>query len=410
MNLVAMSATDPNGGEVQLQYLTKQPDADHHSAAVSLGDLNMASPASLAKFVTLMKTEPKNRVGDTPEQTAELQHMPDMRAQHYGVILNDHGGAHTGEMQDQVHNHFMSEEEIEKGFKDGRVATDGKPLEWIGHDACLEACAETLTQLMHECKFMAGSQETEAGPGWTMNETVSDVKRSGEPQGSFKSGQAPTTRGGGEFGINQIMTPEFFQGAAQAAMDSAGTRGPDDGKEFVKKIVTMARGHQGDLATFTGFDMAGVPALLEAAKGLKDALNTTTVPKNQIAMAAKQSQKFYMENDMVDYCNHLGNLGDAKLADAAKKLAAAASSNNLVVAEEHSDRYPNAHGLSLETTPQRTGDTRILNPDLRDTKAGSSYKDHEWEKQTGLNAAITKASGGSTGGYGMGDDSAAVQA
>ena len=337
LKIVAESSQGPVGGGVIRQYIIKQPDSNHRSPVIQdLGDRNMGSAEQLADFITFMKTDPK------------------LKAENYALIINDHGNAWQGVCLDDPHKGWITLPELERACKIAREATDNKPLAFIGFDACMEATAETFVQLMHECLFMAGSEEIEGGPGW---------------------------------GYNQVCNSAAFDSAAKT-LSSREELSP---RAMVERIVDMAKGRDGDLPTMSAFDMSKAQGLLDSGKALRVALENTSVPKPILAKCVTDTQKFTMERDLYDFADRLSKLGDQDetLAAAAQDLKESLSS--CVVREKHSSRHPNAHGMTAELLPQRAKKPTSINKSVDLSKIKTdSYANTRWERETGLNKAIGK--------------------
>ena len=107
-----------------------------------LGPLNMASPDTLADFVSWgMKKYP---------------------AKHYLVVMQGHGGAWHGGLPDDVHKDRMDLPKIDQAFEKIKKET-GKSPDIIAFDSCLMANAEAAYQLRDHADIMIGSEEVEMG-------------------------------------------------------------------------------------------------------------------------------------------------------------------------------------------------------------------------------------------------------
>lgn len=336
MNIVSQASLAPSGGGCVRQLITKQPDSTTHSPILQdLGSRNMGDPKELADFIKWSKAN--------------------YPAKHYMLVLNDHGSGWQGCCQDESHDGWLSLPMLEDGLKQGREGSDGKPLDIVGFDACLMANVETVSQLRDEAKFLVGSEETEGGPGW---------------------------------GYNQILTPDTL-GAATMALRARGELTPES---MAQKIVAMAKGASGDLPTMSAIDTSKAGPLLDATKAFGQALIDTKVSNSDITKAANATQGFAMEKDLWDFANRVGKVAgsDQKLADAA--TAVKTGIENALVAEEHSTRYPNAHGLTIELTKQR-GDVSAapLNSDPGLTRISfDKYSNLRFSKETGFDNAVRK--------------------
>ncbi|MHB2019918.1 MAG: hypothetical protein ACYCW6_23505, partial [Candidatus Xenobia bacterium] len=69
---------------------------------------------------------------------------------------------------------------------------------------------------------------------------------------------------------------------------------------------------------------------------------------HSVVADAQASQQFYDTRDLYDFCQRVStdsSLKDPKLKQAAQEVMTAIP--QMVIAEEHSSQYPNAHGVSI---------------------------------------------------------------
>jgi hypothetical protein len=136
-----------------------------------------------------------------------------------------------------------------------------------------------------------------------------------------------------------------------------------------------------------------VPALLDATKAFGQAIKDTKIPNADIAQAADKAQAFYMESDLWDFANNVST----KSGDTDKNLTAAAEAvktavADALVAESHSQKYPNAHGMTVELKAQTPGVAPLsINPapELQRVTFGE-YKDLRFQQDTDFNGAVHK--------------------
>ncbi len=115
-----------------------------------LGEKNMANPATLSDFVTF-----------------GLENYP---AQHYALILWDHGGGLLGFGWDETSDQdalLPAElaDAVAAGLE-GAGLPDGAKLDLVGFDACLMGSVETANLLAPVADYLVASEELEGGPGW----------------------------------------------------------------------------------------------------------------------------------------------------------------------------------------------------------------------------------------------------
>lgn len=292
MDVVVQTSHAPVGGTVQRMKLEKNRQPGVSSPVLQdLGDVNMGSGAALSDFVQWgMKNFP---------------------AEHFMLIVSDHGSSWRGACQDDKHNGWMTLPDMEAGLKDAREKT-GRKLDVLGFDACLMGNLEVAHQLKDECNYMVGSEEVEGGAGW---------------------------------GYNRVLSKSMLHGA-DTAMCSRLDFSP---KQMAINVVTMAQGKQEDLATMTAIDMSKVGAISTAMNGFREAIVNSSATTLDLTEAAGNSQSFRHNYDLGDFASKVGeSIGpyDPRLAAAAEAVKSALG--DAVIAEQHSTKYPGAHGLSIQ--------------------------------------------------------------
>lgn len=117
--------------------------------AVELDDhgvLNLGDPDTLAEFI----------------ETTVASHAAD----HYALVLWDHGAGWIGIGPDESHNDLLEVAEIQQGISDGIERADIDGLDLIGIDACAMATYEVATALEGLGSYFVASEELEPGHGW----------------------------------------------------------------------------------------------------------------------------------------------------------------------------------------------------------------------------------------------------
>lgn len=101
-------------------------------------------------------------------------------AENYALILWDHGaGPVEGVCFDESYNmDSLSLDELKTALYNSRLPNNQK-FAWIGFDACLMACFETIDTCINYADYMIASQETIPGSGWNYS-FLTDINESFE--------------------------------------------------------------------------------------------------------------------------------------------------------------------------------------------------------------------------------------
>jgi len=127
-----------------------------------LGSLDMAEPGTLSDFI-------KWGVKNYP-------------AEHYAVVIMNHGYGFLGAVEDDISGKLMSIPEINSALSEARKQT-GVKLDILGFDACLMQQAEVAHQLKDTAKFLVASEEVEYPFGWPEGKLI------GRLQDELKKGE-----------------------------------------------------------------------------------------------------------------------------------------------------------------------------------------------------------------------------
>ncbi len=111
-------------------------------------------------------------MGEPSTLSAFLQYGYDtFPAEHYALILWDHGGGALGEVCHDVnfpsgdsYSDGLTMEELDTALAQSPFAE--VKLDWIGFDACLMSALETASVVAPYARYMVASEETEYGEGW----------------------------------------------------------------------------------------------------------------------------------------------------------------------------------------------------------------------------------------------------
>jgi hypothetical protein len=112
-----------------------------------LGDVDTGDPAPLADFIA--------------------QGIADHPAEHYALVISDHGASWPGVGGDEGSDHsVLTLDELRGGISDGLEQAGLDKLDLLGFDACLMATYETASMMAPLADRMIASQELEPGHGW----------------------------------------------------------------------------------------------------------------------------------------------------------------------------------------------------------------------------------------------------
>ena len=288
MNVVVK--LDEGDDNCRTYYLSKDGDPDKINSPVIAdhGSTNMSDPKVLAQFI-------KSTVEKYP-------------AEHYALIISDHGSAWEGAVQDASHKGWMSTPDIGRGIR-----LSGKKIDVLGFDACMMASTEVAHEVAQAgVGYMVASQETEGGDGW------------------------PYT---------PLLTPRKMQMLDRALRTKLDVT-PD---EFAKKIVETSCEDQKTLPTMSAVDLSQMKELSDATNLFAGQILSTETPVKILKEIARKTLSFNFFKDQYHFAQQVA--GDERITDNELKKGARAmmdSINKAVIAEQHSDEFPDAHGLTAE--------------------------------------------------------------
>jgi hypothetical protein len=151
VNLVAQvdrTNADPSWTDARRFLLQKDTDPETVTSPVleSLGEVDMGDPNTLVDFVMWAATN--------------------FPADHYALILSDHGGAWTGEGWDASSGFDqLTMPELDQAFSQ-ITETLGGTFDLIGFDACLMSQFDVIRLLAPYADYAVLAEETEPGYGW----------------------------------------------------------------------------------------------------------------------------------------------------------------------------------------------------------------------------------------------------
>ncbi len=138
---------------------------------------------------------------DTLEKflTETMRNFP---SKYVALVLNDHGGAYKGSMQDYASGTIMRNPDLKKAILNAEKAT-GRKIDVIGFDACLMASFESIYELKDTADYLTVSEELTIATGWPYDSILYaanniNIRAIEEVQRKYKSK------------ISEEVTPELF--------------------------------------------------------------------------------------------------------------------------------------------------------------------------------------------------------
>jgi len=268
-----------------------KPDKVRSPVLDDLGKTNMADPRVLADFIKFsMKKYP---------------------AKNYILLISDHGLGWKGIAEDESHKGWMTMPTVRKGLELAQKET-GQKVNVVGFDACLMASTEVVKELKGQTDFIVASEQTEGGDGW------------------------PYT---------PLLNPDNLDQMTEALKQDAQITP----KLLATAIVETAKSDQESLPTLSAIDMKQVGKLTKASDDLARLIIKTDTPGSLLRNISRNTENFYIFKDQYHFAEQIAKsdeIKDNKLKKGARNLMKAIGS--AVIAEQHSNKHPNAHGLTAE--------------------------------------------------------------
>jgi hypothetical protein len=126
----------------------------------------------------VLSTKGKVDTGD-PKILAGFIHstIEQFPAEHYALIISDHGASWPGVGADgSANDDMLNLAELDKGLTNGLAGTGVDKLDLLGFDACLMATYEVATTLQRHADRLLASQELEPGHGWDYSSLASATR------------------------------------------------------------------------------------------------------------------------------------------------------------------------------------------------------------------------------------------
>jgi hypothetical protein len=249
------------------------------------GPTDMGNPQSLQKFITYVATN--------------------YPAQHYALVLDDHGGGFQGISYDSIRDDVISI----SGLKTA-LSKSGIHFDVIAFDACLMAMVEVAYQIRGYGDYMVASEEEGYVGAWNYQAVLRDLVNN--PQMS-----------GRELAIDAV------QKYSQSPVLQGVTSGTD-----------------------SAIDLSQMNNVASAVSNFATLLtNDLRTYKNQVRTARSQTDSYYFTKeyyvDLYDFASLIQNSGisDVNLKSASVKVMNAVKT--AVIFEWHGTLHSHSHGLSI---------------------------------------------------------------
>lgn len=339
------NASGSNGVKDAARYLVlKDNDSKNINSPVlkELGPTDMGKPAALKDFLAWgMKNFP---------------------AEHYLVIMNDHGGGFTGALQDATNDSFMSVPQMRDALVGAEKETGvSKDRVILGYDACLMGQAEVAYEMKDAAGILLASEEMIGGTGW--------------PYG-------PILASGKIVNRLQKLTATAEALGVCPAMSFVGLKPEDVARMIIEECakapestLTMSAI---DLSKMDGlaksFDEMGTALLNIKDSGLKEYIRED-IEKSQHYTVGMETSPYSEMRDAYDIALNIKKdkrLQDPKLTAAADALMQ--SIEDCIISEEHvGEGMQNSHGISVYSPTSKGG------YDEYDYKSLSFARDTSWD-------------------------------
>ena len=304
VNFVAQvdrSDADPSWTDARRFLLEQDSDPNVVTSPVleSLGEVNMGDPNTLVDFALWA-----------------AQNFP---AEHYALVLSDHGGAWTGEGWDLTSNNDqLTMAELDQAF--GQITQQlGQNFDLIGFDACLMGQLDVIRLLAPYADYAVLAEETEPGPGWAYDLSLPPLI------------QNPS--------MNAADLGQMFVDGYYYSYHDGIYAGRED--RYDLNLYDLA-GEQDVSAALDNFIQATEANSSDVLRAIADARNNTVFFGGRTPDEAAQ----FSSIDMIHFLTLLGDISDNSEVDqTAQTLIDAA--RNLIVYHRASDSMADASGLAI---------------------------------------------------------------
>ena len=304
VNLVAQvdrSNADPSWTDARRFLLQKDNDPQNVTSPVleSLGEVDMGDPNTLVDFVEWAAAN--------------------FPADHYALILSDHGGAWTGEGWDMTNgDDQLTMSELDQAFT--QITSDeGGKFDLIGFDACLMSQFDVIRMLAPYADYAVLAEETEPAYGWAYDLSLPSLI----DNPSMSAAE-----------LGQAFVDGYYYSYAE---------GPFKGTEdrYDLNLIDLSRVPDAD-AAFDNFIQATEASSSDVLGAIGNARNNTVYFAGRTPDEADQVSSV----DLIHFLSLLKDLsGNSDVDQAAQGLIDA--TNNLIVYHAGSPSLDKAHGISV---------------------------------------------------------------
>jgi hypothetical protein len=290
-------------------------DAIHSQEIADLGEIDSGNKDSLIDFAAWA-----------------IQTYP---AEHYVLILSDHGAGWEGGWNDDepVAESSFRMQDIDDALGTILSKTNIGVFELVGFDACLMGQVEVMSAIAPHARFAVGSEETEPSLGWAYASFLKTLNDNPGMSGK-ELGQAI---------VDSYINQDFRITDDQARRIFA--EGDFSAESVAADLVKEN--------TLTAVDLGAIHNLDAAINDLATALSKVDQSSVAEARAYAQSYTSVFGDDVPPSYIDLGHfadlllegVSDPQVTEAAQNVKRALASS--VIAEMHGSERPGSHGLTL---------------------------------------------------------------
>jgi hypothetical protein len=281
-----------------------------------LGELDMGDPNTLVDFATwAMQTYP---------------------AEHYVLILSDHGGGWTGGWSDDTPNEGsgFTMQNIDDALGAILANTGVGAFDLVGFDACLMGQLEVMSAIAPHAFYGVGSEETEPSLGWAYGSFLQELVNNPAMSAEDLARSIVSTYIAQDIRITDSASRSLLYGDSSVTASQAA-------EDFGRNVTLSAF----DLTTMQNVNAAFNEFIVALANADQGAVAE--------ARAYAQAYETVFDEDLpapfIDMGHFIDLLveisGDPGVSDAAQQLKNAISS--AVVAEMHGPERPGSTGMSF---------------------------------------------------------------